>query len=198
MTRILTGLFDGRAEAERAAAELAREPGVVPGRVRIHASEHKDESGFMDWHARVWRPETDFLPPGDQALLAEGVRRGGCVVTAEVEEARSGRAMDVMERHGAVDLDAREAEWHRAGSTGYTGHDEDIGFATYGQDAVIGHVPPAAPSDDALAGTGAIGRAEVAAARQARRDEARNRPRVRIYMWETTTADLGAGRRAPR
>ncbi len=33
------------------------------------------------------------------------------MVTARVEEARLDRAMDVLEQHGAVDLDEREATW---------------------------------------------------------------------------------------
>ena len=79
-------------------------------------------------------------------------------------------------------LDARTAEWRGAGwtqepgQTGYTGHDEDIGFATYGGDAVMGHIPRH-HHDNTPAGL--LGRLEMASMR---RDPDRSRARVRSYV----------------
>ncbi len=50
---------------------------------------------------------------------AEGVRRGGILVTVRGEESRLGEAEAILRRHHPVDLPAREAEY-RAG--GWTGH----------------------------------------------------------------------------
>lgn len=220
-TRIITGFFDSRAEAERAAADLTSAlgaPGGAAPQVRVHAPDARrdDEGGLMDWLSRIWRPEADFLPPEDRDLLGEGLRRGGAVVSAEVEEARLDAAMDVLERHGAVDLDAREADWRgggaapapaatttgdrdsNSGGTGFTGHDRDIGFATYGQDAVIAPLPHGEDRAADAPTSGALGRLEAAVGeslseaqpsdaerrRRAQRDPARGRPRVRSYMWE--------------
>ena len=57
------------------------------------------------------------------------MRRGGAVVTAQVDESRIDRAMDVLEQQGAVDLDEREAEWRRSGWSGYTGATAAAGTA---------------------------------------------------------------------
>src|SRR4028118_626734 len=60
-----------------------------------------------------------FTPDEDRHAYAEGVRRGGAMVSAQVDDAQIATAMDVLERHGAVDLDEREASWKREGWTGY-------------------------------------------------------------------------------
>ncbi|WP_372624385.1 hypothetical protein [Falsiroseomonas sp.] len=112
-TRTIAGLFDTRAEAERAAEDLRRELALGTGQVRIHAPEHHEE-GLLDWLARIWRPEADFMPPEDRDLLAEAIRHGGCVVSLELPDVQTGKAMDIMERHHPVDLDAHEAQSGRA------------------------------------------------------------------------------------
>lgn len=124
--RIITGLFDSRAEAERAAEALAA-MGVDRDRVRLHAADadttdtaagHRHEdSGFLASLRDM------FVPHEDHHTYAEGIRRGGYLISAEVDASRCDQAMDVMEQHGAVDLDAREAEWRRSGWAGYGGGD---------------------------------------------------------------------------
>jgi len=50
---------------------------------------------------------------------AEGMRRGGTVVTVKTDEARAETAVDIMRRHHAVDMNDRVASWRRSGWNGY-------------------------------------------------------------------------------
>jgi hypothetical protein len=47
------------------------------------------------------------VPEHDANLYAEGVRRGGTLVTARVADARAGEAQDILQRQKYVDLNAR-------------------------------------------------------------------------------------------
>ena len=54
--------------------------------------------------------------PEEQAhYYAEGVRRGGTLVSVSADDARASTISAIMQRHGAVDINARGAEWRRAG-----------------------------------------------------------------------------------
>jgi len=115
-TRTITAMFDTRAEAERAVQALASEAGLDRSSVHIGAgAESTEHEGFLSSLKSL------FVPDEDRYAYAEGMRRGGAVVTAQVEESRLDRAMDVLEQHGAVDLDEREAQWKQSGWSGYTG-----------------------------------------------------------------------------
>ena len=181
MTRIITGLFDARADAERCVEHLTQEYGVDPGEVEIHAAGEENSAGTRPPLAAglTGRLAALELPRADFHAYAEGVRRGGIVVSARVPEERAERIMDAFEEQGAIDLDEREASWRAEGwaptpsGTGYTGHDEDIGFATYGQDVVTGRIPKE-HHDDTPAGL--LGRLEEAALRRGPA-----RARVRSY-----------------
>jgi hypothetical protein len=52
-------------------------------------------------------------------VYAEGVRRGGTIVTVRTEEARSEQADRILARHASVNLAAREADYRANGWTGY-------------------------------------------------------------------------------
>ena len=52
-------------------------------------------------------------------VYAEGVRRGGSLVTVRVASERAGPVCDVLGRHGPVDPMARDKEYRRAGWAGF-------------------------------------------------------------------------------
>jgi len=86
-----------------------------------------DEGGFLASLKSL------FVPDQDRDTYAEAIRRGGFLLTARAEESSADRAMDILEEHGAVDLDERQQVWRTDNLSG--------------QQATGG---AAAPSDDAL------------------------------------------------
>jgi hypothetical protein len=57
------------------------------------------------------------VPDEDANFYAEGVRRGGTLVSVSAEDSKANRAYDLMQRHGAVDINQRGAEWRKSGWT---------------------------------------------------------------------------------
>jgi uncharacterized protein (TIGR02271 family) len=122
MMRTITAMFSERSCAEAAVAELTRDLGTGPNQVQIHAADtavpsaatastSAGEGGFWSSLKEL------FVPDEDRHTYAEGVRRGNVVVSATVDEDRLDHAMDILENHGAVDLDSQEAEWRQEGWT---------------------------------------------------------------------------------
>jgi hypothetical protein len=188
MTRVLVGLFDHRGDAERVVEHLIQGLGVDPAEVEVHGAGGQAEPkvSAVDRPSLWRRIAARFLSREDFTVLREGIQRDGVVVIARVKEALADRAMDVFEEYGAADLDARRADWSAddwARGTAGTGHDEDIGFATYGGDAVLRHIPKH-HHDNTPAGL--LGRLEMAAMRE---DAAATRARVRSYREEPKASD---------
>jgi len=64
---------------------------------------------------------TDIGVPEEEAgYYAEGVRRGGTLVTVNAEENMVDRAVDILEDHNAVDVEQRASSWKQSGWTGYS------------------------------------------------------------------------------
>jgi uncharacterized protein (TIGR02271 family) len=118
MNRTITGLFDTREAAEAVVAHLTTHDNVPRERITIHAATGEagtatgEDDGF--WASL----KSLFMPEEDRYAYSEGLRRGGVVLSAELEEEKVAHAMDVFEEHGAVDLDSREQEWRNEGWTG--------------------------------------------------------------------------------
>ena len=62
------------------------------------------------------------VPERDAHLYAEGVRRGGTLVTARVDDARASTAREILQRYKAVDPTVRGAAYRE---TGWTSFDEN-------------------------------------------------------------------------
>jgi hypothetical protein len=61
------------------------------------------------------------VPEHDAHVYAEGVRRGGTLVTAKVPDAMAGEAQAILQRNRSVDLQSRSAAYRQ---TGWTSFDE--------------------------------------------------------------------------
>jgi hypothetical protein len=59
------------------------------------------------------------LSEEEAGYYAEGVRRGGTLLTVTTTENMTNRVMDVMDRHNAVDIEERATAWREAGWTAY-------------------------------------------------------------------------------
>ena len=64
----------------------------------------------------------------DAHVYAEGVNRGGTLVTVRTDETRAATAADILDAEGSVDLEDRTSEWRTGGWTGtYAGSDSIVG-----------------------------------------------------------------------
>ena len=88
MTRIITGLFERRGDAERAVERLVQELGINPRGVEVYAT----------GSAKLGR----LLSPEDHPAYGAGLRRQGIAVSAEVEEDHLDQALAAWKACGAV------------------------------------------------------------------------------------------------
>ena len=145
-TRIATAFFDTQDAAERArtdlvAAGIHAESITLAGQEATAASEEAisyDEGGF--WHAL----KEFFMPDEDRYSYAEGLRRGGFALSVRASEADYGRALDILDSDGAVDIDDRAHGWKAEGWTGYQPGVDPLALSM-----------PFAPADAGTAGFGA-------------------------------------------
>lgn len=84
------------------------------------------------------------VPAEDAHFFAEGARRGGMIVCARAGDARMAeQAADIMDEHGAVDVDACSAGWRSGGWNGRVG--VPVQTATIAHYAVIFGEYPSGP-----------------------------------------------------
>ncbi|MBD0272389.1 MAG: DUF2382 domain-containing protein [Acetobacteraceae bacterium] len=120
----LTALYDSRAEADQAAERLVREAGVARADVTVHAQDtavsgaDATTSGAGESTGFFGSLKNMFMPEEDRHAYSEAISRGGFLLTARVEQGVAERATAILEEHGAVDLDDRQANWRTGGSTG--------------------------------------------------------------------------------
>ena len=198
-SRSLTAFFDTREAADRAIRDL--ESAGIPrqhisridgGTSSASATTGQGGTGFWDSLKDL------FMPDEDRYGYAEGLRRGGYMVSVRAEEASYNRVLEILDRDGAVDMDQREASWR---SEGWAGYQAEAGRAVTG-------AATSAATTAGYAATGAASRpvAQAAAASDARslrsgedevipiyeeqlrvgkRDVSHGRVRLRSYTVET-------------
>ncbi len=122
----ITAFFDVRDQAEDAVT-LLKNVGVADTDVTLSPADTRDEFATFDPHDRVGMPkhkgfwgmlEDLFGGSDDHQLYAEGVRRGSTMLTAHVEDDRLDQAVEILDRHGSIDLDEREISWRNDGWLG--------------------------------------------------------------------------------
>lgn len=59
------------------------------------------------------------VPEETAQYYAEGVRRGGHLVTVRTADHMTDRAVDILNRHDPVDVNERAAQWRQSGWTGF-------------------------------------------------------------------------------
>lgn len=156
-TRAVTAMFDSRSDAEDAIEALV-EAGFSREDVRLVPGYEKDSdvsgsgsstSGYTgsgsatssrsDTSSRgheegrgFWESLSDFFfPEEDRYSYAEGLRRGGYLVTVNTTEANHDQAVDILDDEGTIDLDEREDQWRSQGWGGYSGS-SDTGVGSVG------------------------------------------------------------------
>lgn len=120
MSRTITALFDTRADAD-AGAERLRQAGIDAADVRVHDQEgHATTGAYSTREDRgLWASiKHAFLPDEDRHAYEEGIRRGGFLLTADVDEDKTPTAVAALEDANSVDLDERMQGWRGEGWTG--------------------------------------------------------------------------------
>jgi uncharacterized protein (TIGR02271 family) len=139
-TRTITAFFDSRTDADEAVRRL-HAAGFAQSAVRLtpgyqgrperdvnpdsYRGAYENNEGFGFWEAL----KDLFLPEEDRHAYAEGLRRGGYLVTVQTGDASYARALDILDDEGTIDIDERAASWRSEGWTGYTGPDYRPGEA---------------------------------------------------------------------
>ncbi|MBI0538324.1 DUF2382 domain-containing protein [Roseomonas sp. KE2513] len=207
MTRTITGLFDSRAEAEAVVEHLRTHDRIDSNHVAIHGNTGQT-TGTSSGDTGFWASLKDlFIADEDRQAYAEGIRRGGYVVSAQVDDSVVDHALDIFEAHGAVDLDSREAEWRASGWNGSV--DDAAGTGTpMNTSGAVGAATMGGTSTPAV-GTGstaaAMGTGTTSSAtgtdreeripvveeqlRVGKREVDRGRVRVRSYIVETPVSE---------
>lgn len=103
----------------------------------------------------------------DAHAYAEGVSRGGTLVTVKADEATAAQAANILDSDGTIDMNQRETDWRSAGWTG-----------TYaGTDPITGGTPLATPG--AMPAAGIAPAPPLSSGAAPLSDD--NRRRVRVY-----------------
>jgi uncharacterized protein (TIGR02271 family) len=196
---MLSALFDSHADAERAVERL-REVGVPESSIRLTRGYEADREtspevvedrpkGFLEGLSDF------FFPDEDRHLYAEGLSRGGYLVTVDgLSPAMQEQALDILDDEGVVDLEEREAAWRAEGWSGYgqstTDPDVTSAEAASGRSSVRGMSEAGSPD---VAGR-AYGEDETVPVveerlRIGKRDVSHGRVRVRSYVREEPVSE---------
>ena len=119
MSRTITALFDSRSDAEAAKNRLHM-ANIDASHVHVHdqsSQGFRSEGAYSDHQDRgVWDSiKNAFLPDEDRHTYEEGVRRGGALLTADVEEHQVDDAVRVLEDSNSIDIDDRSQQWRSQG-----------------------------------------------------------------------------------
>ena len=122
----ITAFFDVREHADEAVT-LLRKAGLPVSDVTLSPSDARDEFATFDPSGEAGAPkrkgfwgmlEDLFGGSDDHALYAEGVRRGSTMLTAHADDDHLEDVVEILDRHGSIDLDEREVAWRHDGWLG--------------------------------------------------------------------------------
>jgi len=109
MTRTVTALYDTKAEAEAARERLSQQVDVEGRAKIIDQSSGGSGAGRSDIHSVP-------LSRDDRPTYEEGLRRGGFMLCAEVDDDEdTDKIVSILEQTSSVDLEDRERTWRADG-----------------------------------------------------------------------------------
>jgi uncharacterized protein (TIGR02271 family) len=112
-------MFDSRSQAE-AARERLTQSRIDADDVRIVDQSASGSSGDAGEGQGLWSAiKSAFIPPEDSHTYEEGMRRGGYLLCARVDEDRADEAVRILDESDSVDLDERESNWRSEGWSPY-------------------------------------------------------------------------------
>lgn len=120
----VSALFDSQADAQRAVDRL-----VAAGIPESHIRQVAGGAGTTTAASQTWDEDRKgfwdslsdfFFPDEDRYTYAEGLSRGGCLVTVSgVSGGEYETALDILDEEGSVNLDERAESWRSEGWGGY-------------------------------------------------------------------------------
>ena len=113
----VTAFFESEREADHAKADLLA-AGFAESDIHVLAGEAARREAQPKRDVGLFRALLDifvFMPADDRATYEEGLSRGGVALAVQTGEAAYERAIDILDRDGAVNLDERETEWKAEG-----------------------------------------------------------------------------------
>lgn len=117
--RVVTAYFEDRAAAQQAMERLVA-MGVPETQIRLTEGNTGGTGYSQEQHKGFWDSLADlFIPNDDRYTYAEGLNRGGFLLSARVSDASYDRALDILDDNGTVDISEREQSWRSEGWTGY-------------------------------------------------------------------------------
>jgi uncharacterized protein (TIGR02271 family) len=129
-TRTITAIYDSESDANQARQRLVQ-TGLAEDDVRIVSqsltrSDVSSDTGDDD--RSMWESIKDFFvgDDDDRYMYSEGVRRGGYLLTARVDDRYGDEAITQLEQTNAIDLDARAEQWRSEGWTGASVQNSDM------------------------------------------------------------------------
>ena len=126
MSRTITAMFDTRADAEAAKNRLET------ASIDVSHVDLTDSAAAGYGHDALvgtgtTSPESQgfwaslksaFTPGDDRHVYEEGIRRGGTLLTATVDDHEADRAVDILDNANSVDIDGRASDWKAGGWMG--------------------------------------------------------------------------------
>jgi len=222
--RLLTAFFDTQSDAQRAIDRLVQ-AGIPRSEINLVAGENRgsgagmtgagtsslgasntatsssssygspssanyEDTGFWASLSKL------FMPDEDRHTYAEGLRRGGYLVSVHATDAQYAKALDILDDDGTINIDERANSWR---SEGWTGYDKTRSTSALG--ATAGATSRSSATTGTNMGTAAAARSTAATSRDGRtdevipiaeerlnigkREEIAGRVRVRSYVVET-------------
>jgi hypothetical protein len=176
---MVTAFFDSRSDAEDAIERLV-DAGMSRDSIRFMPGDERDPPddpaaarrtgahGF--WGALGgW-----FLPDEDRHTYAEGLRRGGYLISVNANDEQYERVLDILDDEGTIDIDERADAWRAEGWSGVSTDD-----VLSGSTANVTTADRLDPGGEEMA-AGAAEQSGVG-----RRDLSHRRTRIRSYVVES-------------
>jgi uncharacterized protein (TIGR02271 family) len=213
--RTVTAFFDSRSDADEAISRLYSE-GVSRDSIRLVPGYERDSdasgspsggaspnSALGDASVGFFESLRDlFLPDEDRHTYAEGLRRGGFLVTVSASDAEYEKVLDILDDEGTIDIDERADSWRAEGWSGTATSDalsgstanlptgSTTGAQTRSTTSAIGSTAASSASRDRATGE----RDEVIPVAEeslnvGKRDVSHGRVRVRSYVVETPVTE---------
>lgn len=123
MSQTITALYDKHADATAAQSKLLA-LGIPAGSIKILSGTQTTQTSTITTGTKpdegFWGSLKElFMPEEDRYAYSEGLNRGGTMLSVTTDTAHVDQVFDIVEEHGSVDLDEREATWRKEGWSGY-------------------------------------------------------------------------------